>query len=99
MEDFCTSVHALSEDCAMWVQPYSSSCSYIPESMRWLRLNGKTDEIMKILKRIAKFNGKEIPDIQLGELKQESSAGLGHYLNLFRPRKIAFRSLIQGYSW
>lgn len=81
------------------ITPDSSPHSYIPESMRWLRLNGKTEEVMKILRRVAKFNGKELPDIQISELKHESSAGLGHYLNLFRPKQIAFRSLIQGYSW
>jgi len=72
---------------------------FIPESIRWLHLNGKTDEVMMILKKIARINGKELPDFKLDEVKQDASAGLQHYKHLFKPKKIAVRSLIQGYAW
>ena len=72
---------------------------FIPESTRWLNVNRKTGELMKILKTIARVNGKEFPDIKLEEVKQDSSFGFHHYKDLFRPKKIAIRSLIQGYTW
>ena len=71
----------------------------IPESTRWLRVNGKSKEAVDILKRIAKFNKKNIPDFELAVVKQDTSKGTGNYLDLFRPKKIAFRSVIQGYAW
>ena len=76
-----------------------SPTRFIPESIRWLHLNGKTDEVMMILKKIARINGKELPDFKLDEVKQDASAGLQHYKHLFKPKKIAVRSLIQGYAW
>lgn len=73
--------------------------SFVMESMRWLHLNGKTDDVMKLLDRIAKLNNKKLPKIELVPLKNDQSNGLRHFLNLFRPMKIAVRSLIQGYTW
>ena len=67
--------------------------------MRWLHLNGKTDNVMKLLDRVAQLNNKKLPEIELVPLKYDSSNGLRHYLNIFRPMKIAVRSLIQGYTW
>ena len=54
---------------------------------------------MMVLKKIATFNGKEFPDFKLKEVTQDASVGLQHYKNLFKPKKIAIRSLIQGYAW
>eukprot|EP00112_Aurelia_sp_Birch-Aquarium-sp1_P026753 Seg97.16 transcript_id=Seg97.16/GoldUCD/mRNA.D3Y31 product="Solute carrier family 22 member 3" protein_id=Seg97.16/GoldUCD/D3Y31 len=75
------------------------SYCFVMESMRWLHLNGKTDDVMKLLDRIAKLNNKKLPKIELVPLKNDQSNGLRHFLNLFRPMKIAVRSLIQGYTW
>lgn len=72
---------------------------YIPESNRWLHVNGKVDEVYKILRNIARINGKEFPEFKLVVLSQDSSAGLQHYKHLFKPATIAVKSLIQGYAW
>ena len=52
-----------------------------------------------VLKKIARINGKEFPDFKLEEVKQDASTGLQHYKHVFKPKKIAVRSLIQGYAW
>ena len=86
---------------------YGSGCSdnaildfsFIPESTRWLRLNGKSQQAIDILKRIAKFNKKDVPDFDLVAVEQDTSKGKSHFVDLFRPKKIAIRSLIQGYAW
>ncbi|XP_050537515.1 solute carrier family 22 member 21-like isoform X2 [Daktulosphaira vitifoliae] len=41
------------------------------ESMRWLDTQGKKDQVVKILKKIAKFNNKPLPD--LTDLQLEST--------------------------
>ena len=73
--------------------------SFIPESTRWLRLNGKSQQAIDILKQIGKFNEKDVPDFDLVTVQQDTSKGKSHFVNLFRPKKIAITSLIQGYAW
>jgi len=34
----------------------------IPESPRWLAVNGKYEEVMRLLKKICKINGRKLPD-------------------------------------
>eukprot|EP00112_Aurelia_sp_Birch-Aquarium-sp1_P010677 Seg2274.3 transcript_id=Seg2274.3/GoldUCD/mRNA.D3Y31 product="Organic cation/carnitine transporter 4" protein_id=Seg2274.3/GoldUCD/D3Y31 len=72
---------------------------YIPESTRWLQLQGRKEEVRKILEKIARVNKKKLPEFELVVLKQESSVGIKHIFDIFRPKKIAIRSLIQGYMW
>ncbi|XP_065062349.1 organic cation transporter-like protein isoform X1 [Rhopilema esculentum] len=71
----------------------------IPESARWLHVNGRNDEALAIFRKIAKCNGKELPEVQLKKIEEDCSTGIKHYLYLFKPAKIATRSLIQGYTW
>ena len=35
-------------------------CSFVHESVRWLAERGKSERCIKILKKIAKTNGKEV---------------------------------------
>ena len=62
-------------------------------------MQGRTEEVKVILENMAKVNKKQLPEFELAELKQEKSIGLKHFFEIFRPRKIAIRSLIQGYMW
>ena len=72
----------------------------MPESVRWLRLHGKTNEAMNILQRIAKFNKKEIPaDVTVTPGPSYVAANKPSILDLFRPRKIFIWSVVQGYTW
>jgi len=72
---------------------------FIPESIRWLNVNGKGDEAMKVLRRIAMFNNKEIPsEITLKSPIKEGNSP-GSYLDLFRPLRMAKQALVQFYAW
>ena len=72
----------------------------MPESARWLNLKGRTEEVREILQRIALVNKKKLPDdVEIVSMKLDASIGMKHFLNLFTPKKIAVRSLIQGYAW
>ena len=54
---------------------------------------------MKILRRIAKFNKKEIPnEITLKSPKKERDSS-GSFLDLFRPLRMAKQTLVQFYAW
>ena len=82
------------------VIPYYCFYKFVPESVRWLRLHGRTDEMMKIFKRIARWNktefaeGVTIVPASTNIIQHKSSP-----LDLFRSRKIAIISLCQGYVW
>ncbi|XP_066923418.1 solute carrier family 22 member 3-like [Clytia hemisphaerica] len=65
----------------------------VPESVRWLRLKGKSEEAVNIFKRMAKWNGKELdPALQLS--KGNASKEMSSPLDLFRPKKVAINTFI-----
>ena len=54
---------------------------------------------MKVLRRIAKFNKREIPnEITLKSPKKEGNSS-GSYFDLFRPLRMAKQTLVQFYAW
>ena len=67
---------------------------FTPESIRWLRLNGRTEEATEILKKIAKVNKRPFPNARLKPLDQEHGPSP---LDLFRPLHMFIRSAIIGY--
>eukprot|EP00794_Sanderia_malayensis_P018706 gene18706-20594_t len=46
---------------------------FIPESIRWLCLNGRTEDAMEIIKQIAKVNGRAAPDVKLAEIEKDNN--------------------------
>ena len=71
----------------------------VPESLRWLRLHKKTGELKKISLKMAKWNRKKLPEnilISTENLKENHKA---NPLDLFRTKKTAIRTLVQGYAW
>ena len=76
--------------------------SLVPESMRWLRLQGRHADVIKILKKAAKVNGKDIPDgVELKPMQkldiEENKKG--SVLDLFRPLRMLLFSTAQGFGW
>jgi len=72
---------------------------FIPESVRWLNLKGRREQAMEILRRIAKFNKKEIPDeITLKSQKVQGQSS-SSFLDLFKPFRMAMQTLVQFYAW
>ena len=72
---------------------------FAPESPRWLRLQGKLDELMETLQRIADINNKVIPShlsilpAEKGLQQRKSSP-----LLLFRTRRISKMTLVMSYG-
>ena len=69
--------------------------------MRWLRLQGRHADVIKILKKAAKVNGKDLPDgVELAPLrKSDIEKSKGSVLDLFRPLKMLLFSTAQGFGW
>ncbi|XP_064628666.1 solute carrier family 22 member 15-like [Lineus longissimus] len=78
---------------------------YVPESCRWLIQKERFIEAEKVLRRMAKVNKTDVPDISL--LKRISRAGKADdaavakytYADLFSTRKYAVRTLVIMMSW
>ena len=73
--------------------------SLVPESIRWLRVNGKTKEAEDVLKRIAKRNKKDWPvNVKLAapSIKNNQTVSAKY---LFYPFKMTISTLIQMFAW
>ncbi|KAL9985445.1 hypothetical protein ACROYT_G007856 [Oculina patagonica] len=68
----------------------------IPESVRWLLVNGRKDEARAILEKVAVINKKEMPKDELYVPVQSSRKSV---VELFKSWKLAKLSLIQCYAW
>ena len=71
----------------------------VPESLRWLRLHGKTEKLKKHSSKIAKWNKKVLPDNILISTKHLEENHQTNPLDLFKTKKIAYSTLAQGYMW
>ena len=81
----------------------------VPESPRWLLTNGRTEEAKKIIEQAAKTNNKQVPrhllqqaDLSEINLKDDVSRQVIDVkvtvLDLFRPKKIMFRTVNMCYQ-
>ena len=69
---------------------------FIPESVRWLLVNGRKEEARKILERVAKVNKKEMPSEDLLVPVTRASKGV---LELFKTWRLTKLLCIQIYAW
>ena len=71
----------------------------VPESVRWLQLKGKTKKLNTIFMKIAKWNKKTMPDKTAITTNKTTKIQRANPLYLFKTRKVAVTTLVQGYSW
>ena len=70
---------------------------FIPESAKWLLVNGQKERADKIFENIAKWNKKKIAEnisVYVAAKRQKPKPW-----SLFKIKKTAISTLIQGYSW
>lgn len=70
---------------------------FVPESIRWLKVNNRKDEIMKILQKIARSNKKEFPVNFSLIMPNARQVNPSSYIDIFR--KNTSRSFVQCYIW
>lgn len=70
--------------------------SITPESVRWLLKKGRVSEAKRSLAKVAKVNGKEMPDEPLALPKQEN---LGDFRDLFSSPNMIHRTLGSWFIW
>ena len=76
----------------------------LPESCRWLMEMGRKEKMVKILKKIAKINKKQVPDslwTEVGQLcdKKSREKNSYTYLDLFRTPKMRRISVLAILMW
>ena len=76
----------------------------VPESVRWLIGAGRLEEAKEIIREAARANGREVPEhlLKAADLysanedankTKEASSKRATILDLFRPRKMALRTV------
>ncbi|XP_035825040.1 solute carrier family 22 member 7 [Aplysia californica] len=83
--------------CAAFCAPGLIGWFFIPESVRWLTVHGKVKDAYKVLVKVAKVNGRELPDftesvlvsIHKDELASRQSGRQYSYLDVFRGKRMA----------
>lgn len=76
---------------------YHNFFRYFPESIRWMRVNGKLGEAEELLKSMAKINGKPEPHARLR--KESQTHKTATFLHLFYPLQIFVQTVIQALAW
>ena len=69
---------------------------FIPESVRWLLVNGRKEEAREILTNVARINKRDMPS---DELQVPATTVNNGFLDLFKTWKLAKLSIIQLYAW
>ena len=74
------------------------SLSFTPESIRWLLQKGRETEARDILSKVAKVNGKSMPQEAL-HLPKDESIRLGDFPDLFMSDGMIHRTLGSWLMW
>ena len=76
-------------------------CFLLPESPKWLLVNGRVDEAEKIVRKAVKKNGKKTlaDDWHLHSVVKEDTSSKGNILDLFKTSNMAKKTLILYINW
>ena len=72
---------------------------FMPESIKWLHEQGKNDELVSTLRRIAYWNKKALPATITINPPKEVHTGRSKPIDIFRTRDMAVKSFANGFIW
>lgn len=78
---------------------------FVPETLRWLIVNGKDDEVKKWIATAAKCNGVSVDIEQLYETADcETQSGPSkikprNLFNIFKSKILALQAIVMCYLW
>jgi len=73
--------------------------SLTPESIRWFLKKGRMTEARESLSKVARVNGKKMPDAALKLPNDEKKERLGDFRDLFSSAKMAHKTLASWLMW
>ena len=82
--------------------PYSFAIflfPFIPESARWLLLQGKKEKVSKIFEKVARCNKRKIPEHVSLQSNNDRKSRKSNPLHLFNTKENAISTFAQGYAW
>ncbi|RUS83434.1 hypothetical protein EGW08_008806 [Elysia chlorotica] len=93
--------------CAVLHVPGLMGYFYIPESVRWLTVQGRTEEAYDVIKKMARANRKPVPHYAKGMLEriaelERETQGNGRnysYLDIFSSKSMCRLTLIFAFHW
>ena len=93
--------------CAVLCLPSMLGVFYVPESIRWLTLQGRIGEAEKVFERIAAVNNKALPtdvrkvleQVRETEIESRETSKNYTYLDMFKTWDMAKHSLIVVFWW
>ena len=73
--------------------------SFTPESVRWLLKKGRVSEAREVLRKVARLNGKDMPDEALLLPNDEKVERLGDLRDLFISMKMTHKTFASWLMW
>lgn len=83
----------------MTPRKFSLIRSFIPESVRWLLKKGRETDAREVLSKVARLNGKTMPDAALQLPNDEKMERLGDFRDLFSSPKMIHKTLASWLMW
>ncbi|RUS84891.1 hypothetical protein EGW08_007360 [Elysia chlorotica] len=93
--------------CAAFCLPGFAIWFIVPESIRWLTVEGRLDEAMEAIGKLAQWNGKPVPSdarptlemIYYKRKQERKASGSYSYLDLFRDAYLLKCSVVIAFMW
>ena len=77
-----------------------SSYRFVPESMHWLILKGKQDDLTSVIKKVCYWNNKTVPKTKkLLKVREEQMNHVNRLTGLFKSPKLRLKSAVVLLGW